>query len=78
MSPFPPEYDAKWRYFWPIGDRPEEVRNDLPKTIPDNFPDWELKMDQWGNHMVSACETAAEMAAVGLGLEKETFTERMK
>lgn len=45
LSPFPPEFDAKWRYFWPIGDRPEEVRNDLPKTIPENFPDWENKMD---------------------------------
>lgn len=28
--------------------------------------------------MVSACETAAEMAAVGLGLEKNTFTDKMK
>lgn len=35
-------------------------------------------MDQWGNHMVSACETAAEMTALGLGLPKETFADRMK
>jgi len=26
-------------------------------------------MDGWGNHMVHAAETAAEMVAIGLGLE---------
>lgn len=28
--------------------------------------------------MVKACESACEMAAIGLGLDKDTFTERMK
>ena len=28
--------------------------------------------------MINAIETAAEMAAIGMGLEKSTFTERMK
>lgn len=35
-------------------------------------------MDQWGHHMVDACESACEMAAIGLGLQKDTFTARMK
>jgi len=78
LSRFPPEFDAKWRFFWPIGERPENIRNDLPKVIPENFPEWETKMDLWGNHMIDACETAAEMTAVGLGLDKDTFTERMR
>ena len=78
MSPFPPTYDAKWRFFWPIGERPAEIKNDLPKTIPPEFPEWEHKMDQWGHHMVDACESACEMAAIGLGLQKDTFTARMK
>ncbi len=78
LSPFPPVYDAKWRFFWPIGERPQEVRNDLPKTIPENFPQWEEKMDRWGHHMVNAAETAVEMCAIGLGLPKDTFTEKMK
>jgi len=30
FSPFPPELDAKWRFFWAIGDRPTEVKNDIP------------------------------------------------
>lgn len=29
-STFPPDYDAKWRYMWKIGERPE--------TALDNFP----------------------------------------
>jgi hypothetical protein len=30
MSPFPPEFDAKWRYFWPLGERPEEIKDEIP------------------------------------------------
>jgi len=41
MSPFPPGYDAKWRYFWPLGERPKEVRDEIPKHIPEGQPDWE-------------------------------------
>lgn len=77
MSKFPPEYDAKWRFFWAIGERPAEVKNDIPKVIPRGFPKWEEKMDKWGNMMIDACFTAAEMAAVGMGLEKNTFTDMM-
>lgn len=77
MSKFPPEYDAKWRFFWAIGERPAEVKNDIPKVIPRGFPKWEEKMDKWGNMMIDACFTAAEMAAVGMGLAKNTFTDMM-
>lgn len=41
LSKFPPDYDAKWRFFWAIGERPVEVANDIPKVIPENFPEWE-------------------------------------
>ena len=78
MSPFPPEYDAKWRFFWPIGERPAEVRNYLPKVIPEGYSEWEERMDSWGNHMVNACESIGEMAAFGMGLEKSTFKDRMR
>jgi len=63
------DYDAKWRFFWPIGDRPEEMKNDIPKTIPEDFPEWETKMNNWGFKMIDAIHTASEMAAVGLGLQ---------
>ena len=78
MSPFPPEFDAKWRFFWPLGERVKEIRDDFPKTIPEGRPEWEEKMDGWGNLMIDAAEIACEMCAVGLGLPKDTFTERMK
>ena len=35
-------------------------------------------MDGWGAHMVNACETACEMAALGLGLRQDIFTEKMQ
>lgn len=35
-------------------------------------------MDGWGNHMVHAAETAAEMVAIGLGVDQNTFTDRMR
>ena len=35
-------------------------------------------MDTWGNHMVDSCFTSAEMCAIGMGLDKDTFTSRMK
>jgi len=75
MSPFPPVDDAKWRFFWKIGERPERmVENNYPNIYPEGFPEWEEQMDKWGNHMVNGTRLAAEMAAVGMGLEKDTFT----
>ena len=34
-------------------------------------------MDSWGNHMINACTTAAQMVAVGMGLPENTFSDRM-
>ena len=30
MSPADPVYDAKWRYYWKIGERPEEAMDNFP------------------------------------------------
>ena len=77
LTLYPQAFDAKWRFFWPIGERPQSIENDLPKVIPENFPDWETKMDSWGTHMCNATITAAQMAAIGMGLEENTFSDRM-
>jgi isopenicillin N synthase-like dioxygenase len=77
LSKFPPELDAKWRFFWAIGERPKEVADDIPKVIPAEFPDWEEKMNKWGAMMISAQFVCAEMAAIGMGLDKDTFTSKM-
>ena len=34
LTMYPQAFDAKWRFFWPIGSRPSEIRDDLPKIIP--------------------------------------------
>jgi isopenicillin N synthase-like dioxygenase len=46
-------------------------------VFPEDFPEWEEKMDKWGNFMVDAATTASEMCALGLGLDKNVFTEKM-
>ena len=34
-------------------------------------------MDAWGYRMIAAVNTVAECSALGLGLKKETFTEKL-
>jgi hypothetical protein len=34
-------------------------------------------MDSWGKSMVDGCFTVAEMAAIGLGLDRNTFVSKM-
>jgi isopenicillin N synthase-like dioxygenase len=77
LSKFPPELDAKWRFFWAIGERPKEVAEEFPRVIPSEFPEWETKMNKWGDMMITAQFTCAEMIALGMGLEKETFSSKM-
>ena len=68
MSPLEPVYDAKWRFMWKIGERPEGASDDFPQVIPTDFPDWEDKMNLWGHKLLNAVQTVAEMAALGMGL----------
>jgi isopenicillin N synthase-like dioxygenase len=77
-SQFPPTYDAKWRYMWKIGKRAEGADDDFPQVIPESFEDWEDKMNRWGEKLLQASFTAAEMAAIGMGLPRDTFSSRMK
>lgn len=41
------------------------------------FPEWSEVMTAWGDKMLEAVHTVAEMAAVGFGLPSNAFTERM-
>ena len=65
--------DPKWRFFWRIGERPTsggfEDLNAEP-VLPTAFPQWATKMETWGNLMLGAVTTCAEMAAVGFGLPR--------
>ncbi|CAI2373022.1 unnamed protein product [Moneuplotes crassus] len=78
LSECPPEHDAKWRYFWHIGERPEDKKQLYENIVPGDISDWEPKMNKWGNMMIDACTAAAEMLAVGLGIDQDTFSSKMK
>jgi hypothetical protein len=59
VSPYKPVYDAKWRFFWKIGERPEGAPDDFPQCIPKGFEDWQQKMNKWGYLMNNATFTIA-------------------
>jgi len=73
--------DPKWRFFWRIGERPTsggfEDLNAEP-VLPTAFPQWETKMETWGNLMLGAVTTCAEMAAVGFGLPRDALSSMME
>ena len=52
VSPIVPVLDAKWRYMWKIGERPQGAADDFPQVIPQGFPDWENKMNKWGDKLL--------------------------
>jgi len=75
----PPELDAKWRFFWRVGEKAfDDKMIDPPKTLPKDFPEWETTMDKWGHLMLDSVFTVAEMVAVGLGLPPKSFNDRLK
>lgn len=78
VSPYEPIFDAKWRFMWKIGERPADAKDNFPQVIPKDFDDWEVKMDKWGNKLIDAAHQVAEMSAIGLGLDKKAFVDRMQ
>lgn len=68
VSPLVPIFDAKWRFMWKIGERPSESTDNFPQVVPKDFPEWETKMNKWGNILLNAVSVVAEMAALGMGL----------
>lgn len=62
-------------------ERPKESefpQLNADQVVPESLKDrWNESMDRWGTLMLKGCEIVAEMAAVGFGLEKDTFTKLM-
>ena len=77
VSPLVPVFDAKWRFMWKIGERPAEAGDNFPQVTPPDFPEWQEKMDKWGYKLHDAVNAVSEMAAIGLGLEKSNFTQKL-
>ncbi|XXG99581.1 hypothetical protein Hte_005920 [Hypoxylon texense] len=73
--------DPKCRFFWRMGE-PAPYATQFPGLNADNvIPEapeirerWTPVMETWGKSMKSAVSGLAEMAAVGMGLTAETFT----
>jgi len=66
-TPSPPPHDAKWRYFYNIGDVMEDIAQN---KLPNDFPQFKDTVEAWGHHMINGCFTVAEMAAIGMGLDR--------
>jgi len=77
ISPEEPIHDAKWRFMWKIGERPAEALDNFPQVVPADFPGWEGKMNKWGHKLIDAVLVVAEMAAIGMGVDKSTFSRHM-
>ncbi|KAA1467953.1 Clavaminate synthase-like protein [Dentipellis sp. KUC8613] len=74
--------DPKCRFFWKMSEKPPYETQypglNAPNVIPRDEKlraRWETTMETWGTSMKNAVEGLAQMAAVGLGLPKETFTD---
>jgi isopenicillin N synthase-like dioxygenase len=78
----PSTADAKWRFFWRVGERPKHFTRfaelNAEPVIPAAFPEWSSVMDSWGYKLLDSCHTVSEMLALGLGLDKDAFTQRMR
>lgn len=80
LSPCPPEFDPKWRFFWRIGDLPKETKFpqlNADAVIPHGFPQWKTVMDTWGTKMIESLFTLAEMCEHGFKLPRKSFTDKM-
>ena len=42
--------------------------------VPKDFPEFKDTVEGWGKHMIDGCGTVAQMAAIGMGLERNIFT----
>ena len=76
----PPEADPKWRFFWRIGQRPQDTKYEnlnAAQVLPAKFPQWATTMDSWGDLMLQTVQSSAEMAAHGFNLPSDTFTSLM-
>ncbi|CAE6449131.1 unnamed protein product [Rhizoctonia solani] len=75
--------DPKCRFFWKMQTPPPYPTAfpslNMPNVVPAAFTDtWENTLEVWGLKMKEAVEGVARMAATGLGLERETFTDAGK
>ncbi|CAM6001120.1 unnamed protein product [Sphagnum balticum] len=67
--------DSKYRYLWNIGKVTEDIP---PNHIPDDFPDFEGTMNDWGDHLYRAVVTVSQMVALGFQLDRDVLSSRLE
>lgn len=77
----PPEKDAKWRFFWRIGERPTETSfkelNSEP-VIPEAFKKhWGHVMNNWGENLLQTVLDITEAVSHGLHLPQDFLKHKM-
>lgn len=75
--------DPKCRFFWKMQTPPPYPTAfpslNMPNVVPGAFTGtWEPTLETWGRRMKDAVEGLARMAAIGFGLDQETFTDAGK
>ncbi|KAF8585134.1 Clavaminate synthase-like protein [Ramaria rubella] len=77
--------DPKCRFFWRMSSPPPYEtafpRINAPNIIPESLQfenTWEPTLEKWGACMKRAVEDLAQMTALGLGLDRNTFTDAGK
>jgi isopenicillin N synthase-like dioxygenase len=77
LTPQPPPKDSKWRYMYKVGDRKDSEDFAMPKVVPKDYPQFEQLSDEWSNSMVQTLFSVSQLLAIGLGLEKNSFLDKM-
>lgn len=75
--------DPKCRFFWKMQTPPPYETKfpslNMPNVVPRLFADvWQARLEIWGGAMKRAVEGVAQMTAVGLGLDQNTFADAGK
>lgn len=71
LTPYEPAPDPTWRLRW-ILDSEENI------NPPPELPYFKSLMNSWGSLLKNCNFIVAEMAAIGFGLDKDTFVEKIK
>jgi len=79
VSQCPPEFDAKWRYFWRIGGfGSSRGQLDFNNVVPPDIPEWTPTMQNWGSLMLTSLETTVRMFEIGAGVEPGKLVDYMR
>lgn len=79
LTSCPPQIDAKWRYFWRIGELGQSHgKHERANVVPEEFPEWSEVMNLWGELMLEAIKGVVRMFEIGVGLPEGHLVSMME